>query len=107
MNYFYAHIVDTDNVRNELELLDMTDDEKNHLLMTVESSMHHVVINTLLTDLPEEHKQAFMTHLAQDDHANIWEVLKKAFEKPEEKIRDAAAKLKQEFINDIRELKAL
>lgn len=104
MKHFYAHIIDLDDLHREFQILDLTDDEKNHLIVVIESSLHHVVIDVLLTELPEEHKENFLHHLAKNDHDSIWKVLKEAIQEPEERIRYALDKLKKELIKDIRDV---
>jgi len=102
MKHFYTHIIDLNDLHTELQILDLTDDEKNHLIVVIESSLHHVIVDVLLTDLPEEHKGNFLHHLAKNDHDSIWKVLKNAIKEPEERIRYALDKLKKELIKDIR-----
>ena len=106
MQHFYTHIIDLRDVHSELEILDLSDDEKNHLILVIESSIHHVIIDTLLTELPDAHKRMFLHHLAHNDHESIWDLLRKGLHKPEEKIKEAVQKLKTDFLEDIRGVKA-
>ena len=73
--YFYAHIIDPEDLHRELDVLDITSHEKNHLTLILESSLHHQIIDLVLTELPDEHKKSFMLHLANDDNESTWKVV--------------------------------
>jgi hypothetical protein len=70
--------------------------------LVIESSIHHAVIDTVLSELPDEHKGIFLEHVTNQNHEGAWEIVKKYLSEPEEKIRHAINKLKSEFIKDIR-----
>lgn len=105
MKHFYTHIVDLDDVHKELDILEISDDEKNHLILMIESSMNHAVIEALLTELEGDHKHSFLMHISNDDHDNIWKTLKEGHKDPEKRIMEAVQELKDEFLSDIKNAK--
>lgn len=103
--YFYSHIVDTASISIEVADMDMTPEERKHLIALAEINVHHVVIDAVLSELPEEHKKDFLIHLRDDNHEKIWEILKNKTEDIENKIKKAAEELKTELHKDIEEAK--
>lgn len=104
MKHFYTHIIDLGDIDREFKILDLTDDEKNHLVLVIESTIHHIIIDTVLTELPDEHKHTFLKHVTDEDHKSIWELLRSVIKDPEEQIRYAVNKYKKEIMKDIRDL---
>lgn len=103
--HFYSHLIDPEDIRHELEVLDLADDESNHLLLIIESTMHHVVVDALLEEMHGDHKDVFLGHIATDNHEGAWDVLNKHVEKPEQKIVQAIKDLKDELVLDIEKAK--
>lgn len=103
--HFYTHIIEIDSVFTELDLMDLKKGERTELILIIESSVHHMVLDTVLSALSEKDKKIFLTHLATDNHGEIWKLLQEKVRKPEEKIRKAVDKLKREFHSDIQKAK--
>ncbi|OGK29722.1 hypothetical protein A3B02_02045 [Candidatus Roizmanbacteria bacterium RIFCSPLOWO2_01_FULL_42_14] len=99
--HFYSHIVRLEDVHQELTLLDISDEEKKHLLLVFESTMHHIVVDVVLTHLPDEHKKPFIHHVSKENHDGAWSIIKEHIQEPEQKIREAVEALKQELLADI------
>ena len=104
--HFYSHLVQTESVYIELDSLDMTDEQKKHLIQVFESTMHHHVLDTILSELNEEDKKQFVSHLEKDDHESVWNVLKSAMTDAEKKIKTVKEELIIELRNDIKRQKA-
>ena len=102
--HFYTHLIEIDTIYTELESLPIHKHEKDELVEIVHSTIHHVVIDTVLTELPEEDRKTFLTHIHAEDHDSIWKLLKKV-DQSEDKIKKAIEKLKKEFHHDIDEIK--
>ncbi len=105
--YFYSHLIDIESIYLSLYILDLNEKEKQKLMLIVESSIHHVVIDTVLSELSEEDKKNFLAHLASDKHDEIWKLLQKKTKNIEEKIKQAVYELKRELHKDIRDLKKI
>lgn len=101
--YFYTHIVDTSTLSLELGDMDLTSEERIHLLSLVESNIHHEILDLVLSELKSEDKKTFLTHVVSNDHDKVWKLLNEKVKGIEEKIKKAAETLKQELHKDIRE----
>ena len=101
MKHFYSHIIETDSLYIELNSLDLTEGEKKHLGKLIDSSIHHVVLDTIMSELSEQEKKVFLSHLAVDDHDKIWKHLKSNIKDIEQKIQKAADEIKKELKKDI------
>lgn len=101
--HFYSHLVETSLLSLELGDMNLTSDERIELISLADSQLHHVIVDTILSELSEKDKQAFLGHLHNDDHDNIWKLLNEKAESVEEKIKKAADDLKKELHEDIRQ----
>lgn len=104
-HHFYSHLIEVDGLFTELDTLDITTEEKQDLVTIVESSIHHVVIDTLLSELSEEDKKTFLSHVASNKHTEVWKLLTEKVDNVHEKIRTAVHGLKKEMHADIKETK--
>ncbi|HRN96249.1 MAG TPA: hypothetical protein PLD54_02285 [Candidatus Levybacteria bacterium] len=103
---FYSHIVDTDSLTRALLELGLKDDEHKHLEILIESTIHHEIIDAILSELSEGDKKIFLKHLSsEDNHEKVWEYLMDKVDSVEEKIKRAADDLKKELHKDIEETK--
>jgi ribosome recycling factor len=103
--HFYAHIVDTSSLSLELGGMDMKPHERVHLSSLIDSSIHHAVLDLVLSELNVSDKKVFLTHLASEEHDKVWKLLNSKIENIEDKIRKAANDLKQELHKDVEEAK--
>lgn len=103
--HFYSHIVETSSLQIELEQMDLSEEEKTHLLSIVESSLHHTILDAILSEFSENDKKMFLQHVAEDNHDKIWNFLKAKVKGIEDKIQKAADDLKLELHKDIKEAK--
>lgn len=102
---FYTHLISTEPLVVALNDLNMTEEERIHLTTIVEQTMHQTILDAVLSELSEEDKKLFLTHLATDDHEATWEFLTQRIEKIEEKIKKTANDLARELHEDIKETK--
>ena len=105
--FFYSHLVETSSISLELAEMEMSSDERLHLISLVEANIHSVVVNTVLSELPEEDKKIFLKNLLSDDHEKTLKHLKTKVEKVEDKIKKAVKEIKAEFLKDLVEAKRL
>lgn len=103
--YFYTHIVDTSTLSLELANMDLTPEERVHLISLVDSNIHHEVLDLVLSELNPSDKKTFLTHLASEDHSKVWKFLNGKVENIEEKIKKTAEDLKTELHKDIKEVR--
>jgi SpoVK/Ycf46/Vps4 family AAA+-type ATPase len=102
--HFYTHLIEIDSIYTVLDLLDMNHQERKDLMLIVESTIHHVVLDTVMIELKEEDKKIFLSHLAKDNHNEIWILLNTTIKHPEKKIRTAVEKVKKSFHTDMKRI---
>ncbi len=103
--HFYTHIISIETVHIELKKLGLPEDEHIHLSELVESSLHHTIVDTVLSELPEEHKKTFLQHLSDENHEKIWEMLGDKASEIEKKIKSTGESLLKRLHEDIKESK--
>lgn len=102
MSFFYRKLIKIDELKNLLENKGLALEEKEELLILTKDILHHRVIETVLTHLPEEHHQEFLTTFAEKPHdKGILGFLKEKVEDIEEKIVQVIEKVKAEILADL------
>jgi len=105
--HFYSDIIRLDLIIEELGTLDLTRAQRAELVVLVESSVHNIILDTVLSELSEKEKKVFLSHVAHGSHDHIWKLLDKRAGDIEHKISRAVHELKKELFADICEAKKL
>lgn len=103
MKQWYTHLVEIETIIIELDKMDLSKEDKLHLAHLVDSSLHHTILDAVLSQLKEEDKRIFITHLNENDHDKIWQFLNKKVDGVEDKIKKVTEELKKELHEDIKE----
>ena len=103
--HFYSHLVKTETIAVRLSYLDMSDEERAHLLGLIDSSLHHAILDAVLSELSEQDKKKFLEHLGTGKHDRLWEFLNGKVDNIEEKIKKTADDLSDAIHKDIDEAK--
>lgn len=103
--HFYSHLVETSLISLDLGDIEMTKDERKHLIDLAHAQLHHVVMDAILSELSESDKKRFLSHVARDEHDKVWKLLDEKVENVEEKIKKAAEDLKKELHRDLKKAK--
>lgn len=107
MKQFYTHLIEIESIIIELDQIDLSKEEKLHLAQLVDSSLHHTILNAVLSQLKDEDKQEFLSYLSENNNEKIWQFLKGKVDGVEVKIKEAAEDLKKELVKDLKEAKKL
>jgi hypothetical protein len=102
---FYSHLIETDSLTKALHSLELTEEEHKHLEMLIESTIHHEIIDAILSHLSDGDKKVFLKHLASEEHDKVWEHLMDKVDSVEAKIKKAAEDLTKDLHTDIEESK--
>lgn len=103
---FYLKLIETNILIQELETLNLKPEEKAHLTSLIDSSLHHVIIDEVLSSLSKEDKKAFLKLLATEkNHDKILEFLNSKVEGIEKKIKSVADDLVVQLHEDIKSVK--
>lgn len=105
MKHFYSHIIEIESIYTILDVMDLDHDEKHELIVIIESTVHHTIIDTVLSELSEKDKKTFLHHVSKKDHDKVWKHLKENVEQVEHKINRAVNILLQELHLDVEEAK--
>lgn len=105
MKKFYDHLIDVEELVVELDSLELTHQQKVHLSSIIDYSLHHIILDAVLSELSEEDKIKFLKHLEQNDHDKLWEFLNIKVDNIEGKIKKVADDLKKELQQDIQKSK--
>ncbi len=106
MKYFYQKYIVIENLIEELHSLDLSDGEKHHLSGLIDGSLHHVILDEILSNLSPEDKKVFLSKMKQDPESEeLIEFLNKKIDKLEEKIRVVSEQLIKELHEDVKEAK--
>lgn len=100
--HFFSHLVETGDIHTELDNIEMSDDEKIHLKKLIDESIHHTILDVILSELSNDDKKMFLKHLDSDEHDLTWDFVNEKIENIEEKIKKAAEDIKKELYDDIK-----
>jgi hypothetical protein len=103
--HFYSHLVEIDEIYLSISEMELSDQERNHLISLTKANIHATVINTVLPKLSEEDKKIFLKNLVADNHNETWKHLLTKMQDAEEKIHQSLKELKTELLKDIEEAK--
>lgn len=107
MKYFYSHLIEIDSIISSLDEMDLTDEEKLHLAKLLDSSLHHIILDAILSELSDSDKRAFMQYAAGEDHDQIWKFLNEKIDGVEDKIKRSAEDLKFKLHEDLKKANKL
>ena len=101
--HFYHSVVETSSLSLALAEMDLTQEERKHLIDLVEENLHHAILDAVLSELSDKDKQEFIELFAEGDDEKIWKLLKDRVDNIEDKIKKTADELKKELHKDIEE----
>lgn len=99
--HFYSHVVETSSISLALGEIELTQEERKHLIELANENLHHAILDAVLTELSDKDKEEFLVLLAKDDQEKIWKLLSERVENIEDKIKQTATDLKKELHKDI------
>ncbi len=103
--HFFSHLVEVSEIHIELDSHPLEDHEKDEVKKIIDESIYHTVLDAILSELSEEDKKAFLSHVVDDDHEKIWEFVNNKVENIEDKIVKAADDIKAKIHSDIKDAK--
>lgn len=104
MKYFYSHLIEIESIVVKLDELKLSDTQKVHLTSLLDSTIHQVVLDIILSKLSDEDKKIFVEKMMGDptDH-KLMDFLSTKVENIEEEISQAVENLKEELHQDLQE----
>ncbi|MCR4329259.1 MAG: hypothetical protein NUV65_01800 [Candidatus Roizmanbacteria bacterium] len=103
---FYTHLIEIDTLYTHLDSITITATEKDELLLIIDSTIHHVVLDVALTHLPQHAKKDFISHVKNENHKKALLLLRSHRANIEETIKKEIDLLMNEFRKDILKIHA-
>jgi len=67
-NVFYDHLVNIGEIMAIVDVTDLSQKEREELAELIDNTMHHHILDEILTHLPVEHHKPFLERLAHAPH---------------------------------------
>lgn len=103
--HFFSHLVEIQTLELEIDEMPMEEHEKKEIKKLIHENIYHTVLDAVLSELSDEDKKEFLTHLVSEDNKKIWNFVNDKVENIEEKIKKAAEEIKKEIRKDIKDSK--
>jgi hypothetical protein len=102
---FYDHLIVIEEVTSVLDEHELTDDEKHEFIELIDETLHHHILDTVLTHLPEEHHEVFLDKLVKHPHhPDLLHFLKERTQVDiEHEIQKTGEKVKRMIMKDLKE----
>ena len=107
IKHFYTHLIQVNDITLDLGDVEMSKEERLHLLSLLDANIHATVMHTVLSELPTGEKKIFLTNLVENNHDKILKHLRMHINDLDIKITNAADKLISEMRNDIKLVNSL
>jgi len=104
-NHFYHSIISMESLRVRLDLFEFTPQEREKLMEIAERTLHHSILDLVLSELSEKDRKLFLSHHASENHDEIWSLLTGNIKNIEKKIKVTAETVSQKLHRDIKNLK--
>ncbi len=104
---FYDHLINIEEVIIELDQNDISIEERSEFISIIDETLHHHILDTILSNLPFEHHENFLTKFHKAPHDPDLIIYLKQVSGPdiEEKIKTKANEVKKEIISEIKKSK--
>ena len=100
--HFYHSIVSMDSLRVRLDLLDLSDLDKDQLMDLAERTLHHSILDLVLSELSDKDKKLFLERHASEKHEEIWQLLNANVKNIEKKIQATADTVSEKLHKDLK-----
>ena len=104
---FYTHLISLHTIHNGFDKLGIEQEHREELFVILESHIHHIVLDLILSELNETDKKKFLEHLAKEEHGPLWQLISERIEGVEDRITQAVEDVKEELHKDIIETKVM
>ncbi len=106
IKHFYTHLIQINDITLDLGNVEMSKEERLHLLSLLDANIHATVMHTVLSELPTGEKKIFLINLVENNHDKIFKHLRVHINDIDTKITEAADRLIDEMRKDIKLVKS-
>lgn len=108
MKIWYQKIITIEPILQELNEMDLSEEERAHLSALLDSSLHHAILDEILSNLAEEDKKLFLRMLhSNPDNEKLVEFLNEKIDHIEDKVKKVADDLVAEMHQEVKEAKKI
>jgi succinate dehydrogenase flavin-adding protein (antitoxin of CptAB toxin-antitoxin module) len=100
-NHFFSHLIEIQTLEFEIDGMSMKKHEKEEIKNLIHDNIYHAVLDAVLSELSDDEKKVFLTHLVTEDNEKIWNYVNEKVENIEEKIKKAVEEIKKKLHKDI------
>lgn len=102
---FYDHLVVREEIDLQLEKYAISDLEKTEIIQLIDETLHHEMLNLILSNLPEDKHEEFLNNFhSNPENAELLDYIKQHSGKDLAKlIKEEAQKVKKELLKSIKE----
>lgn len=106
MKYFFSEYIVIESLLEQLHDMDLSEEERHHLASLIDSSLHHAILDEVLSNLSEGDKKLFLKMLDEDQEGEkLKGFLESRIDNIEEKVKKVSDDLVEEMHKDIKEAK--
>ena len=106
MSVFYDHLINLEDLHQELLEFKLAVSEHYQLLQLADSALHHEVVGVCLDCLPRQHHEGFLLRFRdQPNDPALLLLLKEKDPEIEEKIRTKSSEVKEKIRRDLHKVK--
>ncbi|QQG43601.1 MAG: hypothetical protein HYW45_01115 [Candidatus Daviesbacteria bacterium] len=106
MKIWYQKIITIEPILQELNQMDLSDEERAHLSELLDSSLHHAILDEILSNLTEEDKKLFLKMLHEDpENEKLVNFLNEKIDRIDERVKKVADDLVKEMHQEVKEAK--
>lgn len=103
MKIFYDHLVNIHELHLEFDKLEIPVEDRNEMIGSIDSAVHHEVFDLIMVTIPEEHRTIFLESFSNDPgDETILVFLKARVPDIEDQIKARADEVKGSFIDELR-----
>lgn len=102
--HFFAHLVDITDIEAHLDQTDLSDEEKQELVLVVHKTIHIEVMKMALDEIPEKDRETFLEFAEKRPHDDgLLMFLNRSIDSFEDRAQDLIHHIKLEFIDFLHE----
>ena len=102
---FYTKLITIEPLLEEMNSLELSQEEREHLSELIDSSLHHAILDQILSNLSDEDKRVFLKRFSDDpEDTGLLEFLNQKVENIEDKIKKTSDELVNKMHKDIKEI---
>lgn len=106
MKVWYQKIITIEPILQELNDMNLSDEERAHLSQLLDSSLHHAILDEILSNLKEEDKKLFLKMLHEDpENEKLVKFLNEKIDHIDDRVKKVADDLVAEMHQEVKEAK--